>query len=196
MQLSLRDVVYLLLSCGAGAWAGWCVERGGNALWAIPMGLPFALASYVHAVWHTSGAQRPDWRRIFILWAGMPLSLAAGALAMGAETGIMYALGLGETNLPFYSARLLIGEGTACLLWAVSLQVWLRGPRKTPRSLVQLFAALYLGVILAHGVSSVMRRIAHMHTYFSVMSIVVTMISALMVMLRGHAGVNEVTPSE
>jgi hypothetical protein len=93
LRLSLGDFIYIVASCIAGMWQAWCVGWGRNTLWVIPMGLPLALASYAHSSFPLSVVERPDWKRMFVLWAGMPLSVITGALTMAGETGIMYAVG-------------------------------------------------------------------------------------------------------
>jgi hypothetical protein len=83
----------------------------------ILMSLPFAVAPYGHAAFLSTTsavAERPDWKRILVLWAGMPLSLVVGSLTILGKTRFMYTVGFGTDNLPFDSVRLLIGEGAAC----------------------------------------------------------------------------------
>jgi hypothetical protein len=187
------DCIYVLFSCLSGWWQAWCVNYGRDSiLIPILMSLPFALASYAHATFPVTGTvpERPDWKRALILWAGMPLSLAVGSLTILAESGIMSAAGLGIDNLPFYSVRLVVGEGTACLAWTACLLLWSRQSRFHPSRgiLFAVFAVLYAGVLLAHGLSEVIRRNFHKDLFFLLTSIVATMISALILLfLRGKA---------
>ena len=132
LQLNWWDSIYILLSGIVGVWQAWCFNYGRDSiLIAVLMSLPFALASYAHALFlRATGTvpERPDWRRTLVLWVGMPLSLVVGSLTILAETGIMYAVGFGVDNLPLDSFRLLVGEAAACLAWAVCLLVWSRKP--------------------------------------------------------------------
>src|SRR5260370_39430569 len=138
--LRLGDYIYIAASCIASIWQAWC--WGSNTFWVIPMGLPFALTSYAHSSFPLSVVERPDWKRMFVLWAGMPVSLIAGALTIAGETGIMYAVGFGVNDLPLYTFRLLIGEAAACLAWAKCLQIWSRHQNLRPsrNRLLRLFA--------------------------------------------------------
>jgi hypothetical protein len=185
MRLKSIDYIYVLLSSATGVWQAWCFTYGQNSiLIPILMSLPFALASYAYASLVSADghvAKRPDWKRTLILWAGMPVSLVAGALTMGAETGIMYAVGLGIDNLPFASVRFLIGEGAACLVWAICLLVWssASGLGLSRKRLLALSATLFVGVLFAYGLSDLIRRRFQKDRFFLVTSVVVTMISAL-----------------
>lgn len=182
------DYIYFLFACIAGAWQAWCFDYGSDNKLTIILGafmsLPFALASYAHAsMLSRSGAvtERPDWRRLFILWVGMPLSLAIGALTIHVETGTMHVVGYDNDHLPFYSLRILIGEAVACSAWAMCLLLWLRHNRK-PRSRYRffiVFAMLFAGVLLAYGFSALVGRSSS--KYFLVTSIVETALSALIV---------------
>lgn len=81
------------------------------------MSFPFALASYAHATILSSDseiAKHPNYKATLVLWASMPLSIAGGALAILAQTGIMYIAFHTANDLPFFQPRLLIGEGAAC----------------------------------------------------------------------------------
>jgi len=127
---------------------------------------------------------------MLVLWAGMPLSLVVASLTILTETGMMYAAGLGIDNLPFYDLRLLIGEGGACLMWATCLLVWSRQPglRLSRSRLLAVFAILFAGVLFAYGLSYLIRRSFHKDLFILLTSIVVTTISALiLVFLRRKA---------
>lgn len=139
------------------------------------MGLPFALASYVHA----SALSRilPDWKRVTVLWLGMPLSMLAAALLMLTETGAMYAAGLGVNDLPFLTARFLIGESAACLVWAGCLLIWAKRPFRG--HLLSIFAFLYAGVFLSYGLARAVQRWADKDVYLLSVSLIETLISAL-----------------
>ena len=177
------DYIYFLLSCIAGVWQAWCFDYGrDNALTIMLgafMGLPFALASYIHSSIHV--AERPDWKRLLILWVGMPLSLVVGALMLLAETGIMRAVGYDMDHLPFYRLRLLIGEAVACSAWAMCLLLWVRYHRRSgsPYRFFVVFATLYAGVLLVNGFSVLVHRSSS--RYFLVASIVETALSAVIV---------------
>jgi hypothetical protein len=95
----------------------------------------------------------------------------------------MYALGI--TNLRFEALRLLIGEGAACLLWAKCLQFGsgLNRPNSS-HSIAPLFVSLFLGVIAAHGLAMLSHKIFGAGNFFFFMSVIVTMISALIVIAR------------
>lgn len=196
MQLKSADYIYILLSCIAGVWQAWCFNYGTNNLIVfivIAMSLPFAFASYIHASLRSATgniAERPGLKRIFVLWAGMPLSLVAFSLTVLAETGIMYASGFGIVDLPFDNLRLLIGEGAASFVWAICLLVWGRqsGLRLSRNLLLAIFATLFAGVLFANGLAYLILRISHKDIYVYLESTVVTTISALiLVFLRNKA---------
>jgi hypothetical protein len=123
LRSTATGYIYVLLSSLAGVWQWWCADYGRDNFLTVTLGalmsLPFALASYAHAsLFNSTIVTRPNWKRIFILWAGMPFSFAIASLTILAQTRIMYAIGLGIDNLPYDSVRLMIGEGAACLVWA------------------------------------------------------------------------------
>lgn len=178
----------------AGVWQSWCFNYGADSLFVfMGMSLPFALASYAHASLLSKIStveSRPDWKRMLILWAGMPLSLAVGASTILAETGVLYVTGFGMANLPFYSLRLVIGEAAACLAWAICLLGWSRktGFRLSRRQLLGSFSALFAGVLVASGLSTPILRSFHKNIHFLLISVFTTTISALiLVFLRGEA---------
>jgi hypothetical protein len=183
------DYIYFLLSCVAGVWQAWCFGYGADntltIILGVSLGLPFALTSYAHASIVSKSidiGQSPDWKRMPILWIGMPLSLVLGALTMLAETAFMRVAGYGTENLPFSSLRFLIGEGVACLAWAMCLVMWFR-PQQSPGSrhcFLFVFVTLYAGVLFAHGFFAVLPR--YSSKYFLATSIVETALSALIVM--------------
>jgi len=185
MRLKPIDYIYVLLSCGSGIWQAWCLNYGANSI-LIPvlMSLPFALASYAYALFlGATGTvpERPDWKRAFVLWVGMELSLVVASFTILTETGMMYAAGFGIDNLPFGDLRLLIGEGAACLMWAICLLAWSRQPGRflSGNRLLAVFATLFAGVLFAYGLSYLIRRSFHKDLFILLTSIVVTMISAL-----------------
>jgi hypothetical protein len=190
MKLAAVDYVYVLLSCIAGLWQSWCVNYARDNILAvilvILMSLPFTLASYGYALFlhRTSmAAEQPNWSRILVLWAGMPLSMVVGSLALLAQTAIMYVVGFGIVDLPFYSLRLLIGEGAACLVWAECLVIWSRqrSLRSARTRFLATFTALCVGLLIAYGLSTVMLIKFHKNVFWSSTSIVMTAISALVV---------------
>lgn len=195
--LKSTDYVYVLVCSLAGVWQWWCADYGRDNFLTVAlgilMGLPFALASYAHiSLFRTSSAvvARPDWKRILILWAGMPFSLAIGSLTILAQTQIMYAIGFGIDNLPFYSLRLMIGEAAACLVWAVCLLAWSResGSSLSRNRILASFAVLFAGVLSANGVTSLVLESFHKDISWLFISVVVTTISALiLIFLRGKA---------
>jgi hypothetical protein len=194
LQPRVIDCVYIAVSCVAGVWQGWCFTYGkDNALVIFVMSLPFASASYAHASLLSTingVAARPDWKRMLVLWSGMPLSLAVGSLTILAETGVMYVAGFGIVDLPFDPLRLLIGEAAACLAWATCLLVWSRqtGFRVARKQLLAFFSALFAGVPAAYGLSSLILRSFHKDVHFLLTSIVATTISAMiLVFLRSKA---------
>ncbi len=185
------DYIYVLSSCLAGWWQAWCFNYGRDSvLIPIVMSLPFALASYAHGAFlnRTSNvADRADWRRALVLWGGMPLSLVVGALTILAETGIMYGAGFGIVNLPFENLRLLIGEGAACLVWAICLWVWSRRPslRSSRNSFFAIYAVLCAGVLSAAGLTELILRAFHKDLFIFLTSTIATTLSALiLVFLR------------
>lgn len=195
LQLNQWDGIYILLSGIVGTWQAWCLNYGSNGLllailWSL-WSLPFALASYVHAsLLKKAGIvnERPDWKRMLVLWAGMQFSLVIFSLTVLMETQIMSVLYRTADNLPFYGLSLLIGEAAACLAWAVCLLVWSRRPvlRRSGNRLLALFAALFAGVLIAAGLATLIRRSFQKDFYFLLTSVVATMISALiLVLLRG-----------
>ena len=155
MRLRLSDYAYLLASCAAAVWQAWCFNSSKTVWLIVPMGLPFALATYAHAF--SLNGSRPSWRRIVVLWGGMPLSMLAAALLMAAETGGMYVAGFGVDDLPFLITRFLIGMSAGCLLWTGCLIVWCQRPRHN-RFLI-IFVFLYAGVLLSYGVYCILQRL-------------------------------------
>ena len=162
----------------------------------IPMGLPFALASYAHASSRrTTGTptERPDSRRILVLWAGMPISLLVGALIMFAETGIMHAAGFGMENLPFEPFRRLLGEGAACLAWATCLLIWSHRSslRLSRKRLVALSTSLFVCVVAAYCLSLLIFKNFHKDVYFLLTSVFASTLSALILVLLKSEPVDE-----
>jgi len=185
MRLKSVDYIYVLLSSVSGIWQAWCLNYPSNSLLlAILWSLPFALASYAHAsLLKKAGIvnEPPDWKRVLVLWAGMQLSLVIFSLTGLLETQIMRAFYPGADNFPFLHLRIFIAEGAGCLAWAACLLVWSRQPgrRLSMRLLPALFATLFAGVLFAYGLSYLIRRNFHKDLLMLVTSIVVTMISAL-----------------
>jgi len=192
-QLRPADYIYILLSCIAGIWQAWCFSYGSNnliMLVVIAMSLPFALVSYIHASLRGATgdiAERPGWKRAFVLWAGMPLSLVVFSVTVLAETGIMDVSGFGILNLPFITLRLLIGEGAASFVWAICLLISGRqsGLHLARNLLFLTFAALFAGVLFASGLAYLVSRVFHADIYVYLESTVATTISAvILVFLR------------
>ncbi|SRR5579871_1878735 len=192
-SLKLVDYVYITLSCLSGLWQGWCLGYRRSPLLVIPMGIPFALASGIYA-WLSSrdseAFEQPDWKHVLILWAGIPVSLALSALTMLAETGIMSVAGFGVVDLPFGNLRHLIGESVACLAWATCLLLWSQkhNPRLPRRRFLAIFAALFICVLLASGLSKLILGIFHKDIYFVLTSVAVTTLSALILILLKSEG--------
>ena len=188
MRLRLGDYAYLLASCAAAVWQAWCFNSSKTVWLIVPMGLPFALATYAHAF--SLNGSRPSWRRIVVLWGGMPLSMLAAALLMAAETGGMYVAGFGVDDLPFLITRFLIGMSAGCLLWTGCLIVWCQRPRHN-RFLI-IFVFLYAGVLLSYGVYRILQRLgAEKTNYLFLLSIIETVISAaclILLEIRGRTG--------
>jgi len=185
LRLNLRDVVYVLFSFVAGVWQGWCFDTGRNAWLIIPIGVPFALGSCAYLSPWTGIATHCDWKGALVLSVGMPLCLIAAAVTMGAETGILYALGYDVTHLPLYTVRVLIGEGVACLIWAKCLRFWSRSGHLTrPTRSLHFFAILYLSVILAYGMSAMIHKLTEKNGNSIVISVFVTVTSAFMLTIR------------
>jgi hypothetical protein len=197
MRLKSAGYIYVLLSSLAGVWQWWCFDYGRDNLLTVTLGilmsLPFALVSYAYvSLFRTSSrvVARPDWKRILVLWAGMPLSLATGSLAILVQTRIMYAVGFRTDNPPFYALRLVIGEGAACLVWATCLLVWSNesGSHLSRNRLLALFTTLFASVLSAHGLSNLVLKSLHKEIYFLLTSVVATTISAMiLVFLTGKA---------
>lgn len=186
MQLASVDYGYILLACIAGVWQAWCFNYGSNRLLVlvvIAMSLPFALSTYAHAAFLRRArlvAELPDWKRMLILWAGMPLSLTTFSLVSLAETRLMYSLGFGLVDLPYYQFRLLVGEAAACLVWAICLLMWSRqaGTGVPRNSLLEAFAILFVGVLFANGLAYLVLKLFNRDFYFYFESVVATTISA------------------
>jgi hypothetical protein len=195
-SLSLKsvDYIYVLFSSGAGVWQAWSANYGRNSiLLAVTMSLPFAVASYAYALFRSTtsaDAQRPDWKRVLILWAGMPLCMVVFTLTALAEVGIMRGIGFGIDNLPFVSLRILIGAGAACFAWAICLLAWSRQRSlRLLRSRIPVVSAtLFVGVLSAYGLSELILRNLHKDLFVLLTSIVVTTISALILVILRRAG--------
>jgi hypothetical protein len=185
LQPRVVDCIYVAVSCGAGVWQSWCFNYGADNLFVfIGMSLPFALASYAYALLFGQISPLeapPSWKRMLVLWAGMPLSLAIGALTILAETGVMVVVGFRVDNLPLYSLRLLVGEAAACLAWAACLLIWSRktGFGLSRKHLLESSSALFGGVLVAYGLSTPILRSFHKDIYFLLTSVLTTTISAL-----------------
>ena len=110
----------------------------------------------------------------------MPLSMLAAALRMLTETGAMYAAGLGVNDLPFLTARFLIGESAACLVWAVCLLFWSR--RSFRNHFLPVFVFLYAGIFLSYGLARVAQKWAAKDIHVLSVSCIETLISALCLM--------------
>jgi hypothetical protein len=196
MRLRSVDYIYVLLAGIAGVWQSWCFNYGSDRfliLLIMLMSLPFALASYGYALFlSTTGtqAQRPDWTRIPILWAGMPFCLIVASATILAETKIMLAAGFGIVNLPFDDLRVLIGEGAACLAWAVCLLIWSQRAvlRPSATRLFALFAALFAGVLVTYGLSTLILRRFQKDYFILSTSIITTIISALLLVFLNRKG--------
>jgi len=172
--LTASDYAYLAACCVAALWQSWCFESS-NVWLVVPVGLPFALAAYIHA--SILDRASPNWKRVMVLWAGMPLSTLAAALLAAGETGAMYAAGLGVDDLPFLISRFLIAESAACAVWAGCLLFWSNKPFRSEFLLI--FTFLYAGVFLSYGISLAVQKRASKDTYLLSVSLIETLISAL-----------------
>ena len=185
------DYVYVSLSSIISVWQWWCINHGKDNVFSIIllvlMGLPFALASYAQLLLRPV-AVRHNWARIIVLWAGMPLSLVAASLIILAETGVLYAAGFGTNDLPFDFLRLLIGEGAASLVWAICLLMSLREPgrRVSKTRILGTSAAILAGALLSQALSKLILSYFHKDIYFLLTSLVVTTLSAFVVILLRH----------
>jgi hypothetical protein len=189
LQLSFADYAYFLLSAFVGVWQAWCATYGRNSL-LLPflMSLPFALASYGHAaLLNKAGVvdERPNWKGLLALWAGMPLSLVVCFLTVLIATRAMSAVDGGADSIPFYDLRLLIGECAGSVVWAGCLLVWsgLPGPRLSMRRLPGVSAILFAGVLIAYGLAAPIFRRFHKDILILLTSVVTTLISAVIVVL-------------
>jgi len=167
MRLKSVDYIYVLLSSVSGIWQAWCLNYPSNSLLlAILWSLPFALASYAHAsLLKKAGIvnERPDWKRVLVLWAGMQLSLVIFSLTGLLETQIMRAFYPGADNFPFLHLRIFIAEGAASIAWACCLLVWSGRPslRVFLRSLPAPSAILFASALSAYGLATIVRRAFH-----------------------------------
>lgn len=183
MPLRTVDYIYVLLSCAAGIWQWWCFTFGrGGLLMSIALmmlvSVPFALASHAWALVVSMGRSprgRPSWRRFLVLWAGMPVSLIVGSLAVAAETGM---LGFRDDPL-FPNLRIAVGECMASLAWAACLLGWSHGLVYSRLKIVRVFAVLLAGVLPVHALSVVILRVFDRDVYLLSTSIVATALSAL-----------------
>jgi hypothetical protein len=155
------------------------------------MGVPFGLASYAYALLSRTGdiPDRPYWKGVFILAAGMPVSLAVGAviglLSVAVETGIMHIAGFGAEDLPFDTLRVLISEGASCFAWGACLLIWSRqlGYRLSRNYFLALVATLFVGILITQGLSMLIFRDFHKDIYFLLTSVIETGLSAFLVIL-------------
>jgi len=194
LRLGRWDGIYLVFSVIAGVWQAWSANYGRNSIvLAVTMSLPFAVGSYAYILFRSTfppDIKRSDLKGVLILWAGMPLCIVVFTLTELLEVGIMRGIGFGLDNLHFFSLRILIGEGVACLAWAMVLLAWLRqeGLRLPRTHIPRVFATLVAGVLFAYGLSELTLRILHKDIFVFLTSIVVTTISALiLVILRSKA---------
>jgi len=198
MRLKSVDYIYVLLSCVLGIWQAWCLNYPSNGLLlAIPgslWSLPFALASYAHAsLLKKAGIvnQHPDWKRVLVLWAGMPLSLVAFSLTGLMETQIMSVFYRTADNLPLFNLRVLIAEGVGSVVWAVCLLVWSGRPslRVFLRSLPTPSAILFASALSAYGLATLLFRSFHKDMLLVLTSTVTTAVSAvILIVLRNKIG--------
>jgi hypothetical protein len=179
------DFFYVVLSGAAGIWQGWCFSYGTNSflgLIVMTMSLPFVALSFIYSLGNPAAriVEPPNWKRVLILWVGMPASLLAFALTVLAETGIIYLLGLARVNPAFGGLRLLIGEAAGCFVWAICLLAWARKgkPILSRNLLFAIVASLFLGVLLANGLNFLVLKSFHKDLYVYLVSAVTTMISA------------------
>jgi len=187
--LNRWDWIYILFASIAGAWQAWCFSYGRNSI-SLPvlMSLPFALASYAHAsLLNKAGIvdEWPDWRRVFVLWGGMPVSIVACFLTILAETQILNAVYGRADNLPFYDVTVFIGEAAGSVVWAGCLLVWSgqRGLRPSLRRLPTIFATLFASVVSAYGVATLIYRSFHKDSLIVLTSVFITVTSAVMLIL-------------
>ena len=191
LRLSQWDGIYLLFSSVAGVWQAWCANSGSNqfmVLQVILMGVPFALASYAHASLSNrvdSIAERLDWKRALVLWAGMPLCLVVVSLTMFVQAGITHLIGFATDNVRLIYLWIVIGEGAACFFWAECLLIWSRQQAFSTlrRPLLALFAALFPGALCTLGLSELILIGFHKDITILLTSIVMTTISALILVL-------------
>lgn len=189
MQLKFIDYIYILLSCTAGIWQAWCVSYGRNSILLLMlMSLPFTLLSWGHLSLYSQNRRAlggPGWKRLLVLWAGMPFSLAIGALTIFVATRMMYAAGFGAENPPFYFLRLAIGEAAACGVWIACLVAW---PSQSHVGLshklfLSFFAILFACILAANGISNLVVKSFHKDIYLLLTSTVATTISSLLLIL-------------
>jgi hypothetical protein len=185
------DYIYLLLCSAAGVWQWWCAVYGQDniitVVLALLMSLPFTLASYWHARRISTASDWPDWKRMLVLWAGMPLSLVVGSMTGFAETKVLLSAGFRMENLPFYFFRIAVAEAAACGAWTICLVVWFRQPglHLSRRRILALFASLFGGVLSAQALSYLINTNFHQDIYLLSTSVIATAISGMsLVFLR------------
>lgn len=181
MRLNTFDILYVVVSGAAGLWQSWCFNRSGHWAFLVLMSVPFAVISFARQIL-VSQHESPPWRMLLTLWICMPLALVFGALVILGETEALGAITHTRINLPYYTFRLLLGEAAASLIWSFALVMSCRGSFRLSRARV-LFttATIYVAVLAAHAVSIVVKNGYHEDIYFTSESLLVTVLSALMI---------------
>jgi hypothetical protein len=149
------------------------------------MGLPFAAVTYFYTL-HMPEAERTSFKSMLIWWGGMPASVLVAGLTMGVETAIMYALGFSNSDLSFYTPRLLIGESVGCLVWAKCLLVGLstRPRMRSSPYFSKVFVGLLSSLVVGHILATLAYRTSGERSYSLFVSVLVTLASALTVILK------------
>ena len=200
-SLRLADYAYVLLCSTAGVWQWRCFVYGADNIitvaLAITMSLPFALASWWYARRIGTVSRWPDWKRMLLLWAGMPLSFAVGSMTAIAAAQVMLFIGVDLGTFPFSFFWIALAEAAACGAWTICLVVWACQPgrRLSRKRLLVLFAALFGGVLSTHALTTILNIMFHHDIYFLSTSVVATTISAMMLIFLSNNPQESGSPS-
>lgn len=183
--LNASDYTYILLSGFAGVWEAWCCNSGNDKLLAVAlmlMGFPFAALTYAHQKFTFHGevtvSAARSWRRLVVLWAGIPLSLFCGAWCAGATTALIYAIAH-PTNFPGY-IPLSVAYACAGLAWTCCIRIWLPPPDSPlfSKGTLGVYLIVMAGILVGLALTESISAAFHKDLFWQVEGILLTALSA------------------